>query len=334
MTDDLISSEIPYATLTPDHVLDAIESLGYQCDGRVLALNSYENRVYQIGLEDHSPIVAKFYRPGRWALDTILEEHDFAAELVEFDIPVVKPIEKNQTTLFNFEEFQFSIYDRKLGHAPELDQFSHLKQLGRLLARLHAVGSRYRFVHRHTLSSQLLGFDAKEVILKQNLLPNYLQESYENLSTNLLQLIENQFSLFDNLPFFRIHGDFHLGNVLTRDNIFWIVDLDDCCNGPAIQDLWMLLSGEKHEREAQLSELVNGYNEFYDFDQSQLALVESLRTLRILNYAAWLSRRWNDPAFQMNFPWFNTPRYWEEHIQSLQEQLYVLQNGEEILQLH
>ncbi len=326
-----MTTDHPYETLTPDHVLDAVESLGYLANGQVLALNSYENRVYQIGIEGDQPIVAKFYRPKRWTSQAIQEEHDFAYQLAEYDIPVVTPMRRGQQTLHEFGGFRFSVYERKLGHAPEVDQLSHLAQLGRLLGRIHAVGTTNVFEHRHSLTSQRFGYDARTIILDSGFLPQYLQESYRNISDQLLVLVDQQMSDFNRPQHRRIHGDFHMGNVLTREGVFWIVDLDDCCSGPAMQDIWMLLSGDKSDRELQFKTIIEGYNEFFDFDPSELYLVEALRTLRLMNYSAWLAKRWHDPAFPLCFPWFNTPRYWEEHLNTLQEQLYVLQNGEEIL---
>jgi len=323
----------PYQNLNPDKVLDVVESLGYSVNGQLLALNSYENRVYQLGVEDELPVVVKFYRPARWRDEAIQEEHDFSYELAEYDVPVALPLKINGNTLHNIEGFRLAVYERKPGRAPDLDQSQSLAQLGRLLARIHSVGSHGRFQYRQKLASQILGHEARDFVLSSGFLPEYSKESYATITEQLLQLIDVYFDEYALPVYRRIHGDFHMGNVLVNDKQFIIVDLDDCLSGPAIQDIWMLLSGEKHEQESQLRSVIEAYNEFLEFDASELGMVEALRTLRLMNYTAWLARRWNDPAFPQNFPWFDSPRYWEEHINSLQEQLFLMQSNDQGLQL-
>ncbi|MDH3326589.1 MAG: serine/threonine protein kinase [Gammaproteobacteria bacterium] len=330
---EITGAEQPYQNLTPDKVLDVVESLGYPVNGQFLALNSYENRVYQLGVEDAPPVVVKFYRPGRWSNEAIQEEHDFSYELAEYDVPIALPLNINGNTLHKVEEFRLAIFERKSGRAPELDQPQSLAQLGRLLARIHSVGSRGKFQHRQKLSNKILGHDARAFVLNSDFLPSYSRESYANITEQLLQLVDASFDEYT-LPIYRrIHGDFHMGNVLVNDGTFCIVDLDDCVSGPAIQDIWMLLSGEKHEQEVQLQSIIEGYNEFFEFDVSELNMIEALRTLRLMNYAAWLAKRWNDPAFPQNFPWFDSPRYWEDHVSSLQEQLFLMQSNDQGLRL-
>lgn len=316
-------SSHPYEKLTPELVIDAVESTGRISDLRILALNSYENRVYQVGLEDQQPIIAKFYRPQRWSDQQILEEHSFSEELSNAEIPVVPPLkDDNGNTLFTFQSYRFSLYQRYGGHAPELDNLDSLLQLGRLTGRIHAIGANKPFQHRPTLDIDSFGWQSYRTI-SEHFIPKDLHLSYTSLCEDLLKLITAR---FDSTPFdnIRVHGDCHSGNILTRNNVYHFVDLDDSRAAPAIQDLWMFLSGDRTFQTAQISELVEGYNEFFDFDPRQLNLVEALRTLRIMHYSAWLARRWQDPAFPHNFPWFNTSRYWSEHILELREQLALL----------
>lgn len=313
----------PYEKLTPELVIDAVESSGRISDLRILALNSYENRVYQVGLEDDQPIIAKFYRPQRWSDQQILEEHAFSEELSSVEIPVVPPLQDGDgNTLFNFQGYRFSLYQRYGGHAPELDNLDSLLQLGRLTGRIHAIGANKPFQHRPVLDIESFGWQSYRTISEQ-FIPADLHLSYTTLCEDLLRLITERFdsTAFDNI---RVHGDCHSGNILTRGNVYHFVDLDDSRSAPAIQDLWMFLSGDRAYQTAQINELVEGYNEFFDFDPRQLNLIEALRTLRIMHYSAWLARRWEDPAFPHNFPWFNTPRYWSEHILELREQLALL----------
>jgi len=320
------SNQHPFETLTPDFLMTAIETQGFLCDGRLLALNSYENRVYQVGIEDETPLIAKFYRPNRWSEQQILEEHEFSFELVEQELPVVAPLLNNQgQSLFHHEDFCFSLFPRQGGHAPELDNLDNLLIIGRMMGRIHSIGASRPFAHRPQLNSQNFGHDCVKLISEQ-FIPASLKPAYDTLTCDLLQRIdENLASANSNgLTNIRTHGDCHSGNMLWRDDAPHFVDFDDARMAPAIQDLWMFLSGDRARRTAQINELVEGYNEFYDFQPRELHLIETLRTLRMIHYAAWLASRWQDPAFPMNFPWFNTERYWGEHILELREQLAAL----------
>lgn len=313
----------PYANLTPDAVLDAVESLGLISDARVFPLNSYENRVYQVGIEDGEPIIAKFYRPARWTDEQIIEEHIFSQDLRDLEVPVVPPREINDRTLFEYNGYRFALYPRRGGHAPELGDDEVLFSLGQQLGRIHALGKSTPFKHRPTLSVEQFGHHSRALLLEQNFIPPSVRLAYETITEQLLEKVEN---LFAQAPFtnIRLHGDCHPGNILWRNDKPNFVDLDDARNGPAIQDLWMLLSGDPLQQQIQLATLIEGYEMFCEFDPRELSLIESLRTLRLMHYAAWLARRWDDPAFPMHFPWFNTERYWSEHILELREQLYAL----------
>jgi Ser/Thr protein kinase RdoA (MazF antagonist) len=314
---------LAYQDLQPDDILDSVGSFGLRCDGRLLALNSYENRVYQVGIEEGPPVVAKFYRPGRWTDAAILEEHAFAFELAARDIPVVAPLLHAGKSLHRHGDFRFSVCPRVAGRVPELDNHELLRQVGRLVARLHLVGQGARFEHRPRLTAALFGEASRDFLLDEGFIPGYIEAAYESLCRDLLAAISLAWDRAGAREL-RLHGDFHPGNVLAMNDQVHIVDLDDTCSGPAIQDLWMFLSGERAEQEPQLAELLAGYLEFREFDPSELQLVEALRALRIMHYAAWIARRWQDPAFRIAFPWFGTPRYWEDHVLSLREQLALL----------
>ncbi|MDE0929860.1 MAG: serine/threonine protein kinase [Halioglobus sp.] len=321
----------PYDRLTPDMIIDAVESAGYLSDARLLALNSYENRVYQVGIEDSTPLIAKFYRPERWSEAQILEEHRFSLELQDAEISVVAPMVNDQgVTLHTFEGFQFALFLRRGGYPPELDNLDNMLVLGRTLGRIHAVGRAGQFKVRHSMSVQRMLSNSRELLLEK-FIPRDLVPAYESLTADLEQQVKSVFSEVQPEDFIRIHGDCHVGNILWRDNTAHFVDFDDCCAAPAMQDLWMFLNGERHDRQLQLSELVEGYSEFCDFDPRQIRWIETLRTLRLIHYAAWLGRRWEDPAFPRSFTWFNTERYWADHILELREQMSALQ--EEPLQL-
>ncbi len=313
-----------YRLLDPDRVLDAVESLGFRSDCRILALNSYENRVYQIGIEDGPTLVAKFYRPGRWSEAAILEEHGFALELTEQELPVVAPLQIQDKTLHEHQGFRFALYPRRGGRWPDLDDPDKLERLGRLLGRIHAVGATGRFAHRPVLDPADMGERPRTWLLEQGFIPDYLQTAYASLTADLLERVRAAFLRAGSVQAIRLHGDCHPGNILWTDAGPHFVDLDDCRTGPALQDLWMLLSGDRSERTGQLAALLEGYQAFRDFDPRELHLLETLRTLRMLFYSAWLAQRWDDPAFPRAFPWFNTPRYWEEQVLGLREQAAAL----------
>jgi Ser/Thr protein kinase RdoA (MazF antagonist) len=313
-------TEHPYDALTPDVMLDAIETLGFHCDGSFLALNSYENRVYQVGIEDQSPIIAKFYRPGRWPVDAIQEEHDFSLALAEQEIPVVTPYIRADQTLHQYADFLFAVFPRQGGYWPEFNHSDDRLQFGRLMGRIHAVGACKQFQHRPALTIKSFGNESRDWLLQSGFIPPELINAYTSLSDDLLLQIEACFQRAGDITNIRLHGDCHAGNILWTDDGPHFVDLDDCRMGPAIQDLWMLLSGEREDKTIQLEDFLEGYTEFHDFDAAELNLIEALRTLRLMHYAAWLGKRWHDPAFPRNFPWFNEQRYWEEHILTLREQ--------------
>jgi len=310
----------PYEQLSPDCILDALEEVGFIPTGSLLALNSYENRVYQISLEDDSFVIAKFYRPNRWSNAAILEEHDFSNELKQQDIPIVVPLCIENKTLFEFNGFRFAVFPPQGGRTPELEQVETLEQLGRFIGRIHAVGSTRPFAERPKISVQNFGYDSLNFLLENDFISPEVRANYQNSAEEALQLVADRYDAI--LPRnIRLHGDCHPGNLLWRDNAPHFVDLDDCRMGPAIQDLWMLLSGTNNEMSSQFRHILDGYETFFEFDLAELALIESLRTLRLLHYSAWLARRWTDPAFPLNFPWFGSPRYWEEQMITLREQI-------------
>lgn len=310
----------PYSGLTPEVILGAIESVGLVPTGSLLALNSYENRVYQVQLDGGHFVVAKFYRPGRWTSEAILEEHAFAAELASQEIPVVAPMLFHDKSLHEFASYRFCVFERHGGRWPELEDEENLEQLGRFIGRIHMVGRSRRFVHRHKLSVASYGQASLDYLLQASFVPQEIQFNYQQVAQKLIDYIDARFQAIEP-QMLRIYGDCHPGNILSTPQGFHFVDLDDCCMGPAVQDLWMLLSGEPHEMTKQMRIILRGYQTFTEFDYSELALIESLRGLRLLHYSAWLARRWNDPAFPQHFPWFNTPRYWEDQLNTLREQL-------------
>jgi len=318
------SSPTDYAGLTPDTLLDAVEQCGYRSDGRFIALNSYENRVYQVGTEDGAPVIVKFYRPCRWSDESIAEEHSFAMELAEQEIPVIAPMPINTSMLHTYKGYRFALFPRQGGHWPELNTQEHREWMGRFIARIHMVGASKSFSHRPALDIDSFGIKSYQFLLAEGFIPSHIETAYRTLAEDLLQQITGIYSAAGNINTIRLHGDCHPGNILWTDQGPHFVDLDDCRTGPAAQDIWMLLSGDRHEMQTKLVDIMEGYLQFRDFDHRELLLIEPLRTLRIMHYAAWLARRWDDPAFPRAFPWFNTPRFWEEHVLSLREQASLL----------
>jgi Ser/Thr protein kinase RdoA (MazF antagonist) len=322
-----VTEATPYSGLTPDTILAALESCGFQADGSMLGLNSYENRVYQIGMEEGPPLVAKFYRPNRWSNDAIQEEHEFSLTLAAEEIPVVAPIQdSNGKTLHSFEGYRFSLSPRQGGRWPNLDDPDDLMWVGRLMARLHQIGARQPFEYRPTLNPDEMGQESAEYLLANSFIPIELESSYRKITNELQLSINAQFDAAGPYQQIRLHGDCHMGNILWTDSGPHFVDLDDCRNGPAIQDLWMLLSGEHNEMSMQMSYLREGYEMFRPLNGAEVRLIEPLRTLRIIHYSAWLAKRWNDPAFPAAFPWFNSVQYWQDHIATLENQLVAMDN--------
>lgn len=324
-TDQTANSQQPFAGLDPDLVLDAVDALGFRSDGRLLALNSYENRVWQVGLEDAEPLIVKFYRPGRWLDAGIEEEHAYALELAAASLSVVAPLRLNGSTLHHFRDYRLAVFPRRGGHAPELGDEQTLRQIGRTLGRWHAVGASASFAHRPVLSPTQFGRSALAFLIDQRWLPAHLENPFAAVAGHVLEAVDACWQRAGDFRQIRLHGDCHVGNILWRDDQAHFVDLDDCCTGPAMQDLWMLLSGERPEREQQLSWIIEEYRRFHPLELRELHLVEALRSLRILHYQAWLARRWGDPAFPLAFPWFDEDRHWENVIQQLKEQLDELQ---------
>jgi Ser/Thr protein kinase RdoA (MazF antagonist) len=325
MSKTIENAALAYANLQPEHILEPLESLSFRCDGRFLALNSYENRVYQVGIEDGAAIVAKFYRPERWSDDAIFEEHSFSQELADAELPVVAPLRLDGQTLHHSGPYRFSVYPCHGGRAPDLDNLELLRQLGRLVARIHLIGDTSDFEHRPVIDIDSYGISSCEYLLDNDFIPHELHPAYESITDLIFSAIDGCYDRAGAIRHFRLHADFHPGNVLVRGDQLHIVDLDDTRSGPAIQDLWMFMSGDQDEQAPQLDALLSGYTEFRHFDARELHLVEALRSLRIMHYAAWIARRWEDPAFKIAFPWFDSHRYWEEHVLTLREQVALMQ---------
>ncbi len=310
--------------LSPDTVLDALDAIGVRGDGRLLALNSYENRVYQVGLEEGAPVVVKFYRPQRWSDEAICEEHRFSADLHDREIPVVPPLVVGDNTLHHHQGYRFAVFPRQGGRAPELEAPGTLEWLGRFLGRIHAAGAVKPFAHRPALDWQTFGEQPRDWLLQSSFIPADLHGSWSAISRQALDGVRRCYERAGDISLIRLHGDCHPGNVLWTDDGPHFVDFDDSRMAPALQDLWMLLSGDRREMAGQLGDLLAGYEEFRDFDPRELHLLEALRTLRLLHYSAWLAMRWDDPAFPAAFPWFDSHRYWQDRILELREQVALM----------
>jgi Ser/Thr protein kinase RdoA (MazF antagonist) len=333
----------PFEALTPDVVLDALDGVGLRGDGRLTALSSYENRVYQVQLEDGRAVVAKFYRPDRWTDAQIQEEHDFAAELMAAEVPVVGPLKLLDASLHHFGGFSFSVSPRRGGRPPELDDGEVLEWIGRFLARIHTVGAAKHFSSRPRLDVQSFGMEPMQWLLEHDKVPLDVQSAWTKVCQNAIDLVASSSTLTgatgqhglneSDITVLRLHGDCHPGNILWTPTDAALaagpgphfVDLDDARMGPAVQDLWMLLSGDRSQRTRQLGALVDGYEQFREFNRAELALIEPLRTLRLIHYSAWLARRWDDPTFPANFPWFGSSDYWQGQVQMLEEQIEAMQ---------
>jgi len=334
-----LPNETPYAGLSPDVVLDALDAVGLRGDGRLIQLNSYENRVFQVFLEDNRVIVTKFYRPGRWSDAQILEEHAYANELAAREIPVaaVWPLTIDAPsrhaanvrllggTLAQLDtplgSYRFSVSARLAGRAPELEDDDTLEWLGRFIGRMHAVGALRPFEHREVLSVQTFGINERDWLLAQGVIPPDAEPAWRQVTNDALAAVANAFDRGEAPRQIRLHGDCHLGNVLWTVDGPHFVDLDDAVTGPATQDLWMLLSGDRGAMTRQLAAVLDGYEQFMDFDWRELRLIEPLRTLRIIRHSAWIARRWRDPAFPIAFPWFESPKYWAEQTTRLRQQI-------------
>ena len=320
-----IGGPSPYAALTPDLILNAVDSVGGRTDGRLMALNSYENRVYQIGIEESPPLVAKFYRPERWSDAAILEEHAFARQLAEAEIPAVPPIAGTDgSTLHRHGGFRFALFPRLRGRAPELEDRPTLEWMGRFLARIHSIGALQVFGARPALDIANFGEEPRAFLLRERFVPEDLEPAWRSVADLAIEGVRRCFERAGSVASLRLHGDCHAGNVLWTEDGPHFVDFDDSRMGPAVQDLWMLLSGERESMERQLGWILAGYEQFREFDGRELNLLEALRTLRLIHYSAWIARRWTDPAFPAAFPWFDTQRYWQDRILELREQVALM----------
>lgn len=323
-------SDFSFTNLTPELILDAIESLGVEVTSGLLALNSYENRVYQFAIENNTRMVAKFYRPNRWTNEQIQEEHDFAFELNDLELPIVAPLKflttgQRLTSLHEFKGYRFALFPSVGGREFEVDNLEQLEWMGRLIGRIHASSAKKPFKYRLRINTEEYLDESESILRESPLLPNHLSVAFFAILTPVIECTKVLFNQHNkHTQHIRLHGDCHPGNILWRNGPS-VVDLDDCRSGPAIQDLWMMLSGDITQQQIQLETLIEAYEEFNAFDLAELNLIEPLRAMRMVHYMAWLCRRFEDPAFPRAFPWFTEDKYWENQILSLKEQLADLQ---------
>ena len=315
-------AQFDFKSLSPDTIIDGLESAGFTVESGLLALNSYENRVYQFHDDNLIKYVTKFYRPQRWQLAQIQEEHDFSFELDEHELPIVAPLKIKGKSLFEHQGYHFAVFPCRGGRIFEVDNLNQLEWMGRFVGRIHAVAAQKPFVHRPSFNVDEMLYQASDTIEQSGFVTNSLNKPFFTILEQVIDIAAKQYQVEQQI---RLHGDCHAGNILWRDEGPHFVDLDDCRTGPAIQDLWMMLSGDRQQQLLQIDTLLMGYEEFFSFESSQLVLIESLRTMRVVNYMAWLCKRWQDPAFPRNFPWFNTEKYWEQQILMLKEQMSALQ---------
>ncbi|MDP5143671.1 serine/threonine protein kinase [Rheinheimera baltica] len=318
-----------FSTLQPDLLLDALADKGLDVSSGLTALNSYENRVYQFsayrdGAALPEKFVVKFYRPQRWTMEQLLEEHQFAYELANADIPVVAPLQFSGQSLLQYGGYHFAVFPSRGGRTLEIDNDEQLAMLGRFLGRMHQVGKSKPFSHRPQFSVESHLLQSQRELQSLALIPAYLRPAFDTALEHVIALCVEQYKP---KQLIRLHGDCHAGNLFYVDKGPFFVDLDDCRMGPAIQDLWMMLSGDRHQQRDTLELMLEEYEQFCQFDPSELKLIESLRAMRMVHYMAWLARRWQDPAFPMNFPWFATDKYWEQQCLALKEQLFLLQQA-------
>ncbi|OCG20087.1 MULTISPECIES: serine/threonine protein kinase [unclassified Gilliamella] len=317
------SSTFSFQSLSPDLILDSLSSIGISVDSGLTVLNSYENRVYQFQDEDRKRYVAKFYRPHRWNKNQILEEHQFTQQLADAEIPVIAPLTFNHTTLHEYQGYLFALFPSVGGRQYEMDNIEQMESIGMLLGRIHQIGAKQTFLHRPTIGLEEYLYQPQDTLLSSTYIPKKIQTDLKGLLTQLIKTVEQHWH--NDWQPIRLHADCHAGNILWRDNAMF-VDFDDARNGPAIQDLWMLLSGNQQERRIQLDMLIEMYQEFYDFDNHQLQLIEPLRAMRLVHHLAWILERWQDPAFPIAFPWMTDDDFWHQQLVEFAQQITTIKS--------